>query len=92
VINLKLALSLAVAAVAAPALAGQDPAPAATASAKPDAAPDAAKEKKICTRQAATGSIMGKRVCRTVREIEAEQAAAQTQLDRMHSNSLPGNR
>jgi hypothetical protein len=39
------------------------------------------KNRKICRTEVATGSVMPKRVCRTVAEIEALQAQAATTKD-----------
>jgi len=56
-----------------------------------------APEKKVCTREVATGSIVAKRVCRTETEIQAERARTELEVgvlerDRMLQNGklLPG--
>lgn len=42
---------------------------------------DGKKEKKICTREVTTGSIMSRRVCRTQSEIDRQQANAARAMD-----------
>ncbi len=48
----------------------------------------APKEKKICVREAATGSIMAKRVCYTQAQIEANRAVASSQIDEIQRREL----
>ena len=40
------------------------------------------QERKVCQKVVATGTIMSKRVCKTVREWESERAASQRALQR----------
>ena len=80
--------TLAVFAIAAPALAA-DPAPAAPSApavkpgkaAKPEKAKTDSSEKLICTREEDTGSFLAKRVCRTQAQIDAERRDAQQMED-----------
>jgi len=51
---------------------------------------DGGEEKKVCTRSAATGSIMPKRVCRTVRTMNKEEEQAQHSLERMRPVAASG--
>ena len=49
-----------------------------------------AKQKKVCETMNVTGSIMPKRVCRTVAESEQAQLDAQHEIDRMRDRQLSG--
>ena len=42
------------------------------------------EKRKICTMRTDTGSIMPKRVCRTVAQIEADERAARDMVDRLN--------
>ena len=42
------------------------------------------EKRRVCETRATTGSIMPKRVCRTVAQIEAEERAARAALDRIN--------
>jgi hypothetical protein len=42
------------------------------------------ERRKICTTRTETGSIVPKRVCRTVAQIEADELAARESVDRMN--------
>ena len=42
------------------------------------------EKRKICTMRTDTGSIMPKRVCRTVAQIEADERAARDMVDRIN--------
>jgi len=46
----------------------------------PEAKPD--KERKVCRTETATGSVMPKRICRTVAQIEEDQLRAEQLRDR----------
>jgi hypothetical protein len=58
----------------APAFAADTPSK--PADAKPADAKPAAEQKLICTKEAAVGSIIPKKVCRTPEQVEAERRAA----------------
>jgi len=85
---------LCLAALAVPAVAQNAPAPAA-----PDAVQGrdggitvtggrAKRGKKVCRRMASTGSIMQKRVCRTVAEWEETTAKSVAALEKLRSDQL----
>ena len=62
--------------IAAPTLGAEPPAkPPETAGQPANDAPP--KEKLICTREAVTGSVMTKRVCRTPQQIDADRKASE---------------
>ena len=50
----------------------------------------AKKNRKVCVREASLGSIMPKRVCRTVGEIDANAEGSQQALDRMRPATASG--
>jgi hypothetical protein len=73
-----IALSCAGPAVAA----AHDHAPATPAAAEADAKQD--KQRKVCRTETATGSVMPKRVCRTVAQIEEDQRNAERFRDQQN--------
>jgi len=78
--------------LAAPALATETSASAAQDGATAAAAKDQAKpkERKICTRETETGSIVPKRVCRTVSEAQQANAQAIHDLEQMKTATQHG--
>ena len=74
-----IALSCAGAAIAAP---HDHTDPAAPSAAEADAKQD--KQRKVCRTETATGSVMPKRVCRTVAQIEEDQRNAERFRDQQN--------
>ena len=90
-IRLAAPLALLALSVAVPGLAAANqaaPAEPTTEQPAPEATP--AKERKVCRTETATGSVMPKRVCRTVAQIEEDQRNAERfrdQQNRMGSSA-----
>ena len=47
-------------------------------------------DKVICRRERETGSRLSKKICRTQRQIEAEQEAGQRTMDKIRTSTSPG--
>jgi hypothetical protein len=84
IIRLAAPLALLALSVAGPALAAADDAAPAEQPSEQAADAKPAKQRRVCRTETATGSVMPKRVCRTVEQIEEDQRRAAEYRDRQN--------